>query len=206
MKKFFTIVPMQPKDDLKEYVYEAAGNKKLQMETQTRFPIMAVINGYAENEEIRLIAIVMDTPDCYNNFVLLQNEVDEFCKQKGVKCSIGIEKIIIPIDGMVATHMETFQKLINVVDDEDELFACTTYGTKPVSMVITMAIQYAYRIKENASISCIVYGQVNRNNGIVESAKIYDITALVQMDEIVRLLADQGVENPQKTIYRILSI
>jgi hypothetical protein len=71
-----------------------------------------------------------------------------------------------------------------------------------------MAVQYAYRIKKNTSISCIVYGQIDRPGKDPEtwSAKVYDMTTLVQLDEIVRVLADRGVANPKETIDSILSL
>jgi hypothetical protein len=83
-----------------------------------------------------------------------------------------------------------------------------TYGTKPLSTAVMMAVQYAYRVKQNTSISCIVYGQIDRPSKDPETwnAKVYDMTALVQLDEIVRVLADRGVANPKEAIDSILSL
>ena len=101
--------------------------------------------------------------------------------------------------------METFQKLIDFVGDDDELFACITYGTKPMSMAVLMAVQYAYRLKSNTSISCIVYGQVDRSVS-PPKAFVYDETALVQMGEIIRVLAERGVSDPKRVIDGILAL
>ena len=105
--------------------------------------------------------------------------------------------------------METFQKLIDLMEDDDELFACTTYGTKPQAQAVMMAVQYGYRIKHNTSISCIVYGEIARRNpdsNTWSTAKVYDVTALTQMDEIVRVLADRKVADPKSMIEHILNL
>ena len=95
------------------------------------------------------------------------------------------------------------------MEDDDELFACMTYGTKPLSQAIMMAVQYAYRIKNNTSISCIVYGSIDRSqsrNPEEWIGYVYDETALVQLDEVVRILAARKVSNPQEIIRQILTL
>lgn len=108
----------------------------------------------------------------------------------------------------VATHTATFQKLISYAQEDDELFACITFGTKPLSIAVRMAVQYAYRVKKNTSISCIVYGQIDRpgSDRSTWCAYVYDETALVQLDEVVRMLADRNVQDPKGTIDAILNL
>jgi len=97
------------------------------------------------------------------------------------------------------------KELLDYVDDDDELFVCMTYGTKPLSTALMMATQYAYRIKSNTSISCVVYGLLDRN--VTPNVhKVYDMTALIQLDEIVRILAERGVTNPKEVIHSILEL
>ena len=72
-----------------------------------------------------------------------------------------------------------------------------------------MAVQYGYRIKHNTSIGCIVYGEIARRNpdsNTWSTAKVYDVTALTQMDEIVRVLADRKVADPKSVIEHILNL
>lgn len=95
------------------------------------------------------------------------------------------------------------------MEDNDELFACTTYGTKPQAQAVMMAVQYGYRIKYNTSIACIVYGEIPRkepDSDTWSTAKVYDVTALTQMDEIVRVLADRKVADPKSVIKYILDL
>lgn len=205
MKKFFTVVPLQGPGKLIPYQYQAVGNTLLQMDAETSFPILAAVNGYVRpGEEFRLIAVMTDTEDGRRNRDALRQELERLCEKKGLVCP-QIETVSVPADERVAAHVATFQKLIDLVGDDDELFACMTFGTKPLSTAVQMAVQYAYRVKRNASVSCIVYGQIDRTGG-ESKASVYDMTALIQLDELVRVLADRDVENPKETIDRILSL
>ena len=209
MKKFITVVPFQVKGQLGSYLYHAVGNSRLQMEEKTSFPILAAVNGYLQPGEVsRVIALTAGTEDGQNNLEQLKGQLDELCTRRGL---VVPEVVMLPLGhgDEVATHVDTFQKLIDQVDDDDELFACVTYGTKPLSQAVMMAVQYAYRVKKNTSISCIVYGSIDRSqnrNPEEWTGYVYDETALVQLDEIVRILAARKVHNPQEVIRQILAL
>ena len=154
-----------------------------------------------------MIAVVPDMELGCRNLELFRQEVEGVCRKKQLSCA-GVQVVTVPTDDRVATHVSTFPKLLGFAADGDELFCCMTYGTKPLSTALMMAVQYAYRVKENTTISCIVYGQIFRPEKDQSTwiASVYDMTALVQLDEIVRVLADRGVENPKSAIDRILAL
>lgn len=207
MKNFFTAVPLQKAGQLSKYVYNAVGNEKLNFEKPIYFPIFSAIAGYVEKEEeFQLVAVVIDNEDCKNNFELMKKELEQLCEEREYK--FKIKEIIVPADDRVSVHIDTFQSLIDTINEDDELFACTTFGTKPLSATIQMAIQYGYRVKENTSINCMIYGQVDRSNPNKAewTGKIYDETALVRLDEIIRILADRKVENPRDIIRNIIEL
>lgn len=202
MKKFFTLIPLQGK--LTAYHYTPVGNQKLDMEGEICFPILSLINGYAEQgETIEVVAAVPDDEAARRNLETFRQEVNSLCEKKNLTCKLHC--VEIANQQQVTVQVDTFQKLIDYVAEDDELFACITYGTKPMSMALMMAVQYAYRVKQNTSIGCVVYGQINWS-GETRSASVYDMTALVQLDEIVRILADRGVANPKETIRAILAL
>ena len=207
MKKFFTIIPLQTPSRLH---YEAVGNTRLQVEDTVQFPILTAIAGYTQpGDSIRVIAIVTNNPAGRQNLETFRGEIASLCEKKGITCPRGVEDVMIESDDRVAAHVATFQRLIDYVEDDDELFACMTYGTKPTSTAMMMAVQYAYRVKKNASISCILYGQVDRPNPkdpATWRGRVYDMTALVQLDEIVHLLAERGDPDPKKTIDCLLAL
>ena len=210
MKKFYTVVTLQPNLDPEKsaYLYRSVENDRLQLDHKTCFPIITALEGYTQpGEEVEVIAVVVDTEAGRRNLELFRAEVAAVCGKKGLVCG-GVRTIVVPEDDSVSAHVATFQKLLDYAQDGDELYCCMTYGTKPLSTALMMAIQYAYRIQKNTTISCILYGQVSRpeKDPATWSASVYDMTALVQLDEIVRVLADRGVEYPKAVIDSILAL
>lgn len=208
MKKFITVIPLQRPTLLKKMHYHEKGNSKLEMpeDKETGFPIIPVITGYTDiNEDIRIFAIVENGYNARCNLELFKEEIANLIKDGRITCSRGVECIEIEANQEVGTQVENFQKIIEVMDEDDEIHACITYGTKAQTLALKLAIQYGYRIKRNASISCIVYGQIDWNEK-TPKAYIYDETALMQLDEIVRLLAETKVEHPEEAIKSILSL
>lgn len=207
MKKFFATIPLQKEEQLRRFVYAAQGNSKLSMDGTTRFPIIPAINGYvAPGEPFRVIAVVQDNEDAKRNYGYLQEELHALCERNGLSYpACGVECVDGPADQCVSSNVDLFQALIDRIEDDDELFACVTYGTKPMSMALLTAVRYAYRLKRNTTVSCVVYGEVDRS-GEEWKAKIYDETALVQLDEITRMLAERGVARPKESIEAILSL
>lgn len=208
MKKFITVVPLQVEGQLDRYHYDAVGNERLSMEEKTSFPIITAIHGYVERDErTQVIAVVIDTPIGRANLAALEQELTALSERSGIPCP---ELVIIsaPEDEAVSSHAATFRKLIDHLEDGDELFACLTFGTKPLSEAVRMAVQYAYRVKHNASIACIVYGQIVRPSKDKSQwyGRVHDETALLRLDEIVRMLADQGVRDPSGVLDTLLAL
>lgn len=207
MKKFFSIIPLQVPGRLDQYQYQAVGNQKLQMDRETSFPILTAVHGYVNpGETIEMVTLVADNENGRYNLGIFKQQLKEVCDEIG--CEVQVQQISVPEDEAVATHVGTFQNLIDAVEDDDELFACITFGTKPQSTALQMALQYGYRIKENVSVSCVVYGNIQRPTAQKETWKayVYDETALIQLDEIVRVLADRRVSRPREILDRILSL
>ena len=209
MKKFITVIPLQVQGQLRRYHYQAVDNSRLQMDGPTSFPILTAVNGYVQpGEEFRLLAIAADSEDGRRNCAVLRDELERLCRTKGCPCP-QIETIPAPADEGVAAQIAAFQRLIACVEDDDELFVCVTYGTKLLSQVTLMAVQYAYQAKKNTSISCVVYGQIDRSGGQEPerwAARIYDETALLQLGEIVRVLVQRGTADPRAAVDEILSL
>ena len=194
-------VPLQQPERLEKEVYESVENEKLRYEKKISFPILLLLNAYVEEgENVKIIAMKHEYENAKKNFETLCKEVQEFEQER--KCHCEIIEISVPYNDLIDTHLNTFGELIAHMEEEDELYACMTYGSKPVPIVEMMALNYAYRAKRNTEIGCIAYGQFDHND---KKAKIYDITALFYMDEIVRNVADRNVAEPLTTIKGILN-
>ena len=209
MKKFITVVPYQVIGQLRSYVYQAVGNSRLQMEDKVSFPILTAVNGYLQpGEPAKVLALTPETEDGQRNLEQLEEQLDGLCARQGLE-KPQVVRIPLTEGDQVSAHVDAFQALIDQVEDDDELFACETYGTKPLSPAVMMAVQDAYRGKRNTSFTCIVYGGGDRSQGRDPECwvgYVYDETALVQLDEIVRTLADRKVSDPRAVIRRILDL
>lgn len=196
MKKFFSISPYQPPSGLKKAVYEATDNSNLFYNKEISFPILSVINAYAENnEEIEVYTIVPEYKNSKDNYEEFKKQIAELESEKNLK--IILKEIAVEYSDSLDTMLDLFQKMIDCVDENDKIYMCVTFGSKPLSIVQMMAVNYAYRVFKNIRIGAIAYGKFDHNS---KKSIIFDETSLFYMDEIVRTLAQNGVKNPKEII------
>ena len=204
MKKFLMVTPQQPEGKLLSVKYEAKGNSALQYDNETRFPTIPLINAYVEpGEEIRIITITYDSDAHRHNLDLFREEIADLAAVKGF--AYEIESVEMPFEDSVSSMINIFKEFLDRIEDNDILHACITFGSKPIPIAMTMAMRYAYRIRRNVSIDCIVYGQRDWN-AKPPTDRIYDVTALTDLDELARVLADLEVADPAAMIEQIIAL
>ena len=210
MKKFITLMSFSRGNSFKEVSYTAVNNSLLRYDKLTRFPIIHVINAYAQKgEEIKIICILPDSPLCLENYKYLPIELEALSKDKGFHYEIIPIKVANSPN--LAACLDLFQKLLNNLDEDDTVYACLTYGLKTMPIVMLTAIQYANSTFQRLSVDCIVYGELySRNRKSSEpdeilKGSIHDITALIQINELAGLLAEKKVSNPKEIIKQILT-
>ncbi len=202
MNKYITFIPRQPEGMLSAQKYLAVDNEALAYDKATRFPVIPILHGYAKpTERVQVIAVCEDYENSRFNLEYLKRELTELKDE--MQLNLELKVLEVPYDDGFEAQLETFQKLIDVIDDNDVLFACITYGGKPSPIVQTMALRFARLAKKNTAIRCVAYGQLNHTT---KEAKIYDVTALLQMDDILRILASSGTGDIRGSIHRILSL
>lgn len=196
MKKFICVSPLQIPGGLKSGIYHATNNEVLQYNKEHSFPIIPVINGYADNgEEIMLITIITENNNAKTNYVTMQNAVDELAQEKNLK--IRYVEISTPDDSNVEVQLGLFANLIDLINDNDTLYCDISYGTKVMNQLLTTGINYCYKVRRDLMIGCMAYGEMEH---LTKKMKIYDITSLIYLDGIIRLIAEKGVGNPTSAI------
>lgn len=201
MKKFVTAIPLQMNRELSSGVYQAIGNRALQYDREIAFPIIAVMNAYIEEgETAEILALKQDDKRTDRNYEIFKEQIEAFMEEKKCQCRISV--ISIPYEEVIDTHLYTFEKLIEKIEDGDELFACMTYGSKPVPIVEMLALNYTHCVLERTSVGCVVYGQNNHAGEM----KIYDISSLLFMDEIVKRISDLKPSDPLGYIKTVLDM
>lgn len=202
MKKFITFIPRQPEGKLNAQRYLAMDNQMLAYDKQTRFPLIPMLYGYAEpGEAVQVIAVCENYSNSKFNLEYLKQELAELQTEQHL--NLDLKVLEVPYDDGFEAQLETFQKLIDEIEDNDVLFACITYGSKPVPIVQTMALRYARFARKNTAIRCVAYGQFDHNT---KEARIYDVTALLQIDDILRQLAGSDTADVRASIKRILAL
>ena len=200
-KTFVATISKQPEGKLDLLHYVPVGCKELDY-GRTRFPIIPAIAHYGKGEEsIKIIVVLIDNENCVNNYKkYFRPEVEQLCEELGVKPDIV--EVGTPDNENIDTHIKLFVDLIGKIGGNEELYACTSYGTKPTPMVISLALNYAHRLIENTSVELIVYGLFN--HGPKKEGSLYDVTPLFFMGSIVNKLAEMNAPNPEKTIRLLL--
>lgn len=199
MKKFITTISLQGRD-LTPSAYTAADNDELKNEIAVSFPILVAVNNFVSRDENIIISpIVINSESSNRNYEIFKNELDEIAKKKGFTYELRpIEK---DLGDTIDVMTGLFSKLIGAVEDNDDLYACVTYGTKPISVLTIMALNYAYKVKHNVNVNKIVYG-----SGPWEGSKIFDVTPLFYIDSAVNSLAKLNLENPEDALRTLLGL
>ena len=202
MKKFISIIPLQ--DPLESAEYKAIDCDKAKAICKSRFPIISLIaNNVKEGEVIKLVINSIDNPVVVKNKKLFFEEVDALAAEINFKYDVSeIEKVD---NEKTETHLKLFSDLLDEFEENDEIFACITYGTKPLSVVVNMALNYAYKSFENVYINTIIYGLIT-DRDLPQKGEIYDVTSLFYMDSIVNELAGLKIKNPKLTIREMLNL
>ena len=201
MKKFFTSVPFQAK--LSKVIYRPVGNAKLVYEKPHALPILNVINNYTEKgEAIEVIFLVGENKNIRDNLVIVRASLEELVAEKELQCHI--EYVYYRDSDDIPVMLGLYGKLIRLCSDDDEIYSCITYGTKPIPMVQMMAMRYAFHVKKNVFIGMIVYGKAFGNKVNKDAADIYDMTSLFYIDDLSEKFSRMGVQDPENVLESLI--
>jgi len=201
-KKFIMVMPLQPEGKLNKCIYNSNENTKLIYNHETRFPIIPVIaNNVSSGDKIKIVVILTDYENARNNYKYLKEEVEDLSKTMGFYYEF--QDVNTEYDESIHIQLKLFSDIISKVRDNEELYACITYGTKTTPIILTMALNYAYKIKKNVSVETVVYGRYDFNTN---KSYIHDTTSLFYMDSIVSKMAELKVSDPEGAIRTMLNI
>lgn len=209
MKKFFTDSPLQSRSgDLLKLRYTAVDNERLQIEEKISFPILTAIHAYVKpGEAFEVIAVMADTPKGRENYAEFCKQTEEICLARGLETPRMV-LIAYEEDQRVGKMAELLLRIADEMRDGDQLYACMTFGTKPVSAALLNAVQFGYRARENVTIDCVVYGEIVRPTSDPDTwfGRVYDETGLLQLGETLRLMVEAGVREPSEAVRAFLAM
>lgn len=205
-KKFIFASPLQPEAALRIVNYRSIESSLLKNDLFTRFPIIVAINAYVEeNDEIEIITILTEYENAKRNYEFFKQEIEELKTKRNFKYKIT--EISTPYDETIKIHLQIYSGLISLINDNEIIYACITYGTNPTPIVEIMALNYAYKLRKNTDIGCIVYGRLDHSSS--EEPKpsyIHDVSPLFFMDAISNTMSQLKLDDPAEKIKALLEI
>ena len=207
MKRFVTIIPLQNPRKLYDIRYDSFDNEEmLTSQLETRCPILIPIDTLVEKgEEIAVTAICIGRKYVPENYRHFRSALSALAAEKG---------FIVPEDNVTvinmddsedeATHMKLFKEMSHhLVENEGEtIYADMTYGTKPMPMIILMALTYAHKFGCNSNVKAIIYGSYDINS---RKNMVYDVTSLFYMNSAVNNMANLNVSDPLKLLENFMT-
>lgn len=204
-KKFIATAARQRLDS--PGYYEAVNNPTLSYPVDNSFPILAAMNGYVKaGDDVELIIVRMNPDDEQGretarlNTENMKSACKALCEEKSA-ASFTATDFIVKDDEQIDTHLDMFEKLIGMIHSGDSVFFDVTYGTKTQMLALVMAINYAYQAVPGADVGCVVYGNYNFQTKV---KKMYDITSLFLMNQIVNKLGESRHPNPSDIIRQLI--
>lgn len=200
-KKFIFTAPFQQKDvGLHKVNYKSVDNDLLKTDLETSFPILVAINGYVKpNDNIDIIIIKPDYVNTNESIILFKEQLEQLSKK--ICFNYNINMLNMEYDESLDVLLVLFKDLITNINDDEDIFACITYGTKPIPFIQIMALNYAYKIRKNTDVVCIVYGAYDHFN---KTSRITDVTPLFYMDAIINEMSKLKLNNTNDKIITLL--
>ncbi len=201
MKKYISTITLQVNGVQKHYYRDEKGLDTPRV--YTAFPILQQISDTATSgEEIRVVTIVVGGIANNKNYQAFAQELDDLAKK------LGITYVHTTIDKAdteeVNSIISLFSAIIAQVADGDHLYACVTYGTKPIATVTTMALHYAYRIKSDVLVEAVKYGLKDWNATEEPACVLYDTTALFYIDCLIDRIAAMKLDDPENALKALI--
>lgn len=204
MKNFICTITQQFPDSWSRLVYKnPCENPVLKCSEPINSPVFALIrNTVKKGEKISITVVRPDHENCHTNFNTFLGDL-EMIKDE-MKFEYELIVVDTPFSERIEDHLDLFEKLLDTVHDDDEIYADITYGTKPIPIVLYMVLTYAYRFR-SCFVENTIYGKVNFKKDTGEHlGELYDVTALFYMNSTINTMSDSS--DPKKFIKAVLDL
>ena len=205
MKKIvFSDIPM--KKELTALSYSVDGNSKLDYAGKVIFPINAVLaKKMAKGDKVKVVLLTKDDVNGNNaiNAGVFQKELNELNRSIGAE--IEYVTIATPFEETRDVHERTLRDMIGKLEDSAEVYGDTTYGPKPLPIIMFMAMNFAEKFFD-AKIENIVYGKVDFIDGNPVNPVLYDLAPLYYLNSVINSMECNSSVEALNTLDALLSI
>lgn len=120
--------------------------------------------------------------------------------------SYEIETIETPYnekpDTQVRLLFQTIQTLESAVDED--IYVDLSFGSKPIPIVMNMALTYAYQHGDGILPKCMSYAQFEYDGKNL--SKLYDVSSLLFLQSAIINLEKSDLENPIEAVQKMLHL
>ncbi len=198
---FITVIPMMG-GKLNPQVYKRTQGVDFDTNMETRFPIIPVIKRYQEDEiETQVITVRFKNDDSDTNLKMFYDEAAEL----GIKPE-QIVDVAVPENQEYDTGVKLFMQVLNAIEEDSDVYACITYGTKVMSLMMAYLLDSLEYIRRNVKVQGVYYGEVQRNEGKEREAFFYEITNLVFLNRTIKDLDDLKLQKPEEFLKKLLKM
>lgn len=149
-----------------------------------QFPLSYLIDeNVEEGDKVVIITAVTQTETPMQNYEAYKQEVLNIVKDKKIDIEFVEIKQTIEFDSL--TFSQFFKEIANLIQDNDQLYVDFSFGMKPYTISMFVAVAYAEKAARNVDVDTIIYAQKysgNKEEGII--SKVYDITGLFYLNAI----------------------
>lgn len=135
-----------------------------------------------------------------------QAEIDRIHQERTPLFSYEIEIIETPYnekpDTQVRLLFQMLQKLEHAV--EEDIYVDLSFGSKPIPIVMNMALTYAYQHGDGILPKCMSYAQFEYDGKNV--SKLYDVSSLLFLQSAIINLEKSDLENPIEAVQKMLHL
>lgn len=215
MKKIIFInVPVQ---GIQATKYKTIGNSEFEYSGKVMCAIDSILAKTLKKEDEVKIVYVKEIQTEQNNFdENLKKEIEDINKNIGAK--IKFKTICKTFEETQDTHEKLLETLIDELEENAEVSADITYGTKPLSFIVFNALTFAAKFC-NADITNVVYSKVEYEKDStgktiynddgkpkVKNGTIFDLSPLYYLNSISSTIKCEDMDEAKKIIKKIINM
>lgn len=155
------------------------------------YPITYMIQNEVENGDVVLVVSVVSGGSEEDNYAYSNCDSFEAEAKDALKAKehIDLEFVRVEIDGALTSEAFNccFKDIINLTDDDDEIYMDLSFGHRIFNFSMFVAASYAARATFGLNINTVLYASKEPGNKHLEGVpfwKVYDCTCLFRLNEL----------------------
>jgi len=203
MKKIiFFNVPIT--NEPEKLYFKAKGNASLQYDGKVKFAINAILAKKVEKADNIKIVMLKETQKKEYDKHYEKEFMIEFSKiNKSIGAKIKYVMLNKPHEEMRNAHEKLLNAMVNEIDDNSEIYADISFGTKPLPFLVFNILTFAERFC-NAKIGNIIYGK--KDFSPTKQHEIYDLTSLYYLNSLSNTISCKDSKEAKTVFKKILAI